>query len=169
MANNLAWSAGAGVGYTWTSCFQTGDLASLASGSAVMSSTGDITNQTAQDLYADFVFELTISSSTLAIGAACSLFLFDKWSVDGTNTYYGDNSFGSAGGTQHTYYPANSLAATWSATITGSAQTVVGVFFSQVQIKPSTFRPVFGQSLGVALTSGTQYGYYRTYRLQTND
>src|SRR5271170_7833744 len=42
MANRTAWTAGNGVGFTWTTAINGSDLASLANGSTVLSSVADI-------------------------------------------------------------------------------------------------------------------------------
>jgi hypothetical protein len=47
------WIGGSGVGFTWTACFAGADINSLANGSSVQSSHGDITNLSALDIFAD--------------------------------------------------------------------------------------------------------------------
>jgi hypothetical protein len=47
LASRTAWTAGNGVGLTWTTAINGSDLASLANGSTVLNSVADIANQTA--------------------------------------------------------------------------------------------------------------------------
>lgn len=171
MANNTGWIGGRGQGLTYGAAFNTADLASLASGSAVMSSVADIANgSTNFDIFADIAFELAIASTTLAAGATCVLAVYDKFSIDGSNSYYGDNAYSS--GSQKAYLPLYCWGGgglyTCTPTITGSAQTLVTGEFTMVRIPPRAFRFVFGQILGVTLGSGTQYSQYETYNTQLN-
>ena len=166
MTNNTAWAAGRGVGLTWTSCFNTGDLASIPSGSSVMSSVADIANGTALDQFADVAFELAIASTTLTAGASLALCIYDKFQIDGSNNYYGDNALPS--GTQKAYLASYGLASAVSMTITGVAQTVITGKFRQVILPPNTFRFALISSLGVTLGAGTQYVSYITYNQALN-
>ncbi|MFZ1109848.1 MAG: hypothetical protein WAN43_16055 [Rhodomicrobium sp.] len=167
MSNRTSWTAGNGQGLTWGAAFNSSDLASLASGHSVMSSVADIANQTNLDMFADVAIELAIASTTLTAGAVASLYIFDKFGIDGSNSYYGDNSLPS--GTQEAYLPNYGLAGVCAPTITGAAQTVVTLLFKQIIIPPRAFRFAFANSLGVTLGSGTQYASYVTYNLNLND
>lgn len=170
MSARTAWVAGNGQGLSFGSAFNTGDLASLASGSSVMSSVADIANGTNLDIYVDVAFELAIASTTLAAGATVMLAVFDKFQIDGSTSYYGDNS--QASGSQKAYLPAYSYGGRgpyiFNPTITGSAQTLVLGTFSQVLLPPRSFRFVLGQVLGVALGAGTQYCQYETFNVNLN-
>ena len=168
MANTIAWIGGAGAGLTWTSAFNASDVDSLASGSAVMSSVADIANGSSLDLYADVAFELAISSTTLAAGAALYLYLLDKFEIDGSTNYYGDNSLTSTGGTQKAYLPSALQVGAFSPTIIGAAQTLVVGMFKGVLIPPRSFRFGFGNLLGVTLSSSGHFVSYQTYKLQDN-
>src|ERR1700744_6592396 len=53
MANRTAWTAGNGVGLSWSTAINGSDLASLANGSTVLSSVADISNGSKLDLYGD--------------------------------------------------------------------------------------------------------------------
>src|ERR1700745_4260876 len=95
------WIAGSGVGFTWTACFAAADINSLANGSSVLSNQGDITNQTALDMFADLSINLgsvtTVAPNTIAI----YLYALNQ---DGTT--YGDNLF--TAGTQSASLPSAS-------------------------------------------------------------
>lgn len=172
MAGTTAWVAGRGQGlsYGTNTAFASADLASLASGSSVMSSVADIANQTNLDTLADVAFQLTIASTTLAAGAVCLLWVFDKYQVDGSTSPYGDGSM--ASGTQKAYQPSYCYGGrgpyTLAPAITGAAQTTVWGVFTQVLLPPRACRFVFGQSLAVALGAGTQYASFETYNLNLN-
>ena len=75
MANRSAWTAGNGVGFTWTTAINGSDMASLANGSTVLSSVADITNQTALDIYADISVRMTVTSATPPAGAWLGIYL----------------------------------------------------------------------------------------------
>jgi hypothetical protein len=90
MANRTAWTAGNGVGFTWTTAINGGDMASMATANSVLSTVADITNQTALDIYADISVLITLgSSSAIAAGAYLGLYLFALQSDGAT---YGDGS-----------------------------------------------------------------------------
>ncbi len=44
MASRTAWTAGNGVGLTWTNCFASADLTSMVSGNTVLSSATAVAN-----------------------------------------------------------------------------------------------------------------------------
>jgi hypothetical protein len=169
VSNTIAWIGGAGQGLTWGAAFNASDLSSLANSNAVLSSAADIANGTALDLYADVAVEIAIPSTTLAVGAAIYLFLFDEFKIDGTNSYYGDNSL--VAGTAKAYLPTYGLVGTVTPTITGAAQTVVTGAVRGILLPPRSFRFVLGNALGVTLdASGTADSYvsYTTYKLNDN-
>jgi hypothetical protein len=89
MANRTAWTAGNGVGFTWTTAINQADLASLANGSTVLSSVADITNQAALDIYADISVRMTVASATPPAGAYFGIYLVGLLD-DGTT--YGDGT-----------------------------------------------------------------------------
>lgn len=164
MANRVAWTAGNGVGYTWTTAINSADLASLAAGSTVLSSVADVTNQTSQDIYMDISVRLAIASTAITAGANFALWLFALLD-DGTT--YGDGNF--VAGTQKAATPAFAPIAVVPfpvATLTALVGFVQGII-----IPPGSFR-LAGQNNTVpttALSSGTQVVKYRTYNLQLNN
>lgn len=169
MANRTAWTPGNGVGLTWTQCFATADLSSLATAHSILSSQGDIANGTAFDQFADVAFELFIPSTTLVAGAALALCVFDKFEIDGTTNYYGDNSL--AAGTSANFLTSYGGAYPFGPTITGAAQTVVTGSFKGIILPPRTFRFALVNNLGVTLdASGTAVSYcsYTTYNQNLN-
>jgi len=168
MTNNTGWTAGRGQGLTFGTAMNAADIDSLATGHSVMSSVADIANQTYQDQFADVAVELVIASTTLAAGAALSLYIFDKYQIDGSTSYYGDNSLTSTGGTQEAYLPGYGLAGTYNATITGAAQTLVVATFRQVVLPTRAFRFALGNSLAVSLAASGHYVSYVTYNISLN-
>ena len=168
MANNDGWSGGATQGLTYGAAFNAADLNSLAAGGSVMSSIGDF--NTFPDLYADFAFEFTIASATL-VTCQVQLYIFDKFEIDGTNSYYGDNS--QASGSQKAYQPAYGYAGVSPMPVTGAAQTVVAGMFKGILLPVGLWRPVIGNGLanssgGIAIASSGNYCSYRTYRTNNN-
>jgi hypothetical protein len=168
MTSRTSWVAGNGAGLTWTQAFNYTDVGSLASGSAVMSSVADIANGTYLDMFADVACELTISSTTLAAGASLALWVFDKYEIDGSTNYYGDNSL-LTGSAQKAYFPSYQPLYIASPTITGSGQTVVVATFKQIILPPRSFRFAFGNLLGVTLAQTHQPIDYVTYNINLND
>ena len=171
MTSRTAWTAGNGVGYTWTALFNSADLASLGSASAVMSSVTAITNQSSQDIYMDVSLSLAFASTTLTAGANFALYLYALLQ-DGTS--YGDDAFSAGTGSSHTItntkigqFPICSFAFP----ITGSATTTMKGQALGLVIPPGTFTCALANwtAPATALSSGTQSVYYRTYNMNLNN
>lgn len=152
------WIAGSGVGLTWTNCFNTADLTSLAysagAGSSVLSSVADITNGTALDVYCDVSFDL--ASLAVAAPAFIGLYLYPL-NRDGTT--YGDNAF--TAGTQAAKVPGQSYLLRNLSFPTGTAAakgTLIGL-----QMPPGSFRFAVYNQMGVAFSASTNAIQYRTY------
>jgi hypothetical protein len=148
------WIAGSGVGYAWTACFASADIASLANGSSVLSSQGDITNQTAQDIFADVSF--SFPPVTTVAPNKIDLFIYPL-NQDGST--YGDNQL--TAGTQAAVTPSSSL---WCGTfvLPVGTQALDGIIIGIV-IPPGTFRFALQNNAGVTMGSGTCTAKYRTY------
>ncbi len=164
MTSQLAWVAGAGVGFTWTTAINGSDLTSLASGSSALSSVADITNQTALDLYADVSVRLSTGSATPAAGAFLGLYLVPLLD-DGVT--YGDGEL-TSGGTMARAYPfppAGTIALESAA-----ATTLLAGFVQGIVIPPGSFRFALynGSGIGLSATAGNNIVKYRTYRLNLN-
>src|SRR3974390_2010594 len=88
MVNRTAWTAGNGVGYTWTSIIQSSDFTTslLTNGQSVLG-TPTVANQTQQDMFMDISVRLSIASSTIAAGANLALWLY---ALLDNGTTYGD-------------------------------------------------------------------------------
>jgi hypothetical protein len=165
MANRTAWTAGNGVGFTWTTAINESDLESLASGSSVLSSIGGITNQTALDLYADVSLRMTISSSTPSAGAFFALYLYALLDDGAT---YGDGQL--TAGTQKAYLPAMAPCAVVPIE-SAAATTLMAGFRQGLIIPPGTFNFALYNGTGLALSStgSNCIVKYRTYNLQLNN
>jgi hypothetical protein len=170
MANREIWGGGLGVGFTWTTAINGSDMASLASGSTVLSSVSDITNQTALDLFADISVRMTLASTTFQTGANVALWLAALLDDGAT---YGDGSMTSGGTvTRNLPYGPIGVVTVQSAV----AATLVAGFVQGVLIPPGSFRLALGNNLvnnsgsGVALsvTAGNNVVKYRTYVLNLN-
>ncbi len=137
---------------------------SLASGSTVLSSVADITNQTALDLYADVSAELTITSQTPSAGAFLGVYLVPLL-AGGSN--YGDGELAS-GGTMARAYPFPPVAAL--SLETAVATTLLAGFAQGIVIPPGSFRFALynGSGLALSATAGNNLVKYRTYRLNLN-
>lgn len=164
MASRAAWTAGNGVGYTWTTAINTADLVSLASGSSVISSVADIANQTNQDLYADLSVRMTIASTAIGAGAFFALYLAALLD-DGAS--YGDAQF--TNGTQAALTPA--YPPVGIIPLPNVTTTKLFGFIQGILIPPGSFRFGLSNQSGVALsaTGGNCIVKYRTYNLQNNN
>lgn len=152
------WIAGSGVGLTWTNCFNTADLTSLAysagAGSSVLSSVADITNGAALDVYCDVSFDL--ASLAVAAPAFIGLYLYPL-NRDGST--YGDNNF--VAGTQKVAVPGYSYLLKNLVFPTGTAVakgTLVGL-----NMPPGSFRFAIWNQMGIAFSASANTIQYRTY------
>src|SRR5437762_2487157 len=159
MSNRTAWTAGNGVGFTWTTAINGGDLASLANGSTVLSSVANIANQTNLDLYADISVRMTVASATPPPGAYFGIYLYAL--LDDGSTY-GDGSMASGGTITRAppFNPADTIPLEGAA-----ATTLLAGFCPGIVIPPGSFRFAFFNNSGAALsaTAGDCIVKYRTY------
>lgn len=161
MTSRTAWTAGNGAGYTWTQAIASARMASMTNGQSVMDGT-DITNQSAQDMFADISISLAIASSTIAAGANIAIFLY-ALNQDGTT--YGDNHLTTTPASVTPSLPPiatiNCFAAATQTSIIGNATGII--------IPPGTFRWAMQNNSGFSLTSGAQAISYRTYNINLNN
>jgi hypothetical protein len=156
-ANRTAWTAGNGVGFTWTSA--QANAGTLASTNSVLDST-DITNQTALDLFCDVSHSLTIASSTIAAGASFNYYVA-YLNQDGTT--YGDNHVTTTPAAAAPTYPPLGPVPCFAA----AAQTSVIGNWTNIVLVPGTFRWINQNNIGFNLTAATIK--YRTYNTQNNN
>ena len=145
------WSAGSGVGLTWTDIFSTATLNSIASTNGILSDLA-ISNGTALDKYMDVSIVLASAAFT-GTGINISLHLYP---LNSDGSTYGDGKFGSSAAGPCAYPPVATIplvAATQAQT--GSAVGIV--------MPPGTFKLVFVNNGGVALASSGNTCQYRTY------
>jgi hypothetical protein len=162
MANRTAWTAGNGVGLTWTTAINSADMASIATTSSVLSSVADIANGTNLDIFADLSVELVTASVTPAAGTGIFFWLYAL--LDGGG--YGDSALVS--GTQKTWIPAFPPCGIITPNTTITSQTSFTGFVQGIIIPPGSFR--FAMNCNIAaLTSGTQTVKYRTYNTNLNN
>jgi hypothetical protein len=165
MANRTGWTAGNGVGFTWTTAINASDLASLANGSTVLSSVADITNQTALDIYADLSVRMTLTSATPPAGAWLGIYLAALLDDGAT---YGDGSLtsGSTITRAPPWSPIGSIPLE-----TAAAATLLAGFVQGIVIPPGSFRFALYNGSGAALsgTAGNCIVKYRTYNMQLNN
>lgn len=165
MANRTAWTAGNGEGLSWGMAFNGSDLASLASGSTVLSSVADIANGAAFDVYCDVAVRLTIASGTPSAGAFLGLYLAALLDDGAT---YADGSMASGGTITRAppYAPAAVIPLESAA-----ATTLLAGFAQSILIPPGSFRFALYNSSGMALspTAGNNVVKYRTYNLNLNN
>lgn len=148
------WVGGSGVGLTWTACFAAADINSLANASSVLSNQGDITNQTALDIFADISFSL--GSVTTVAPNKLDFFIYPL-NQDGST--YGDNQL--TAGSQAAVTPSSSL---WVATFICpvGTQALDGICTGLI-IPPGTFRFALQNNAGVTLAASSNTIKYRTY------
>jgi hypothetical protein len=165
MANRTAWTAGNGVGFSWTALFASGDLTSLANGSTVLSSAADITNQTALDQYMDISVRCTVGSATPPAGAYIGLFLAALLDDGAT---YGDGSMASGATITRAppYAPVGIIPLESAA-----ATTLLAGFVQGIIIPPGSFRIALLNASGAALssTAANNVAKYRTYDVNLNN
>ena len=166
-AGRSAWTAGNGVGYTWTAAMGATDISAgpLANGSTVLSSAADITNQTAQDQFMDVNVEFTVGSASPPAGSYIGVYLVPLNS-DGTTYGTGEMTSGST----ITRAPANGQVCS-----IGIESAVATTFFSGtcigVILPPGSFRLAIFNMSGAALSStgGNNVVKYRTYNINLNN
>lgn len=163
MASRTAWTAGNGVGFTWTTAINSADMASMATANTVVSSVADIANQTNLDMFIDISASLVISSSTIIAGASLSFWIY-ALNQDGTT--YGDGQFtnGTAAAKTPTFAPCGTMPL-----VAAASQTALIGYIQQIIIPPGSFRVAIQNNSGFTLTSGTQTVKYRSYNLNLNN
>ena len=163
MTSRTAWTAGNGVGLTWTTAINSADMASMASGKTVLSSVADIANGTNLDQFADLSAILVISSSTIVAGANLSFWIY---ALEEDGSTYGDGqlSSGSPASVTPTFSPCGVMPL-----VAAAAQTTLVGFVQGIILPPGSFRFAIQNNSGFALTSGTQTVKYRTYNINTNN
>lgn len=169
MTSRTAWTAGNGVGYTWTTAINSGDMNTLGvtgmpTGDTVLSSVADIANQSNQDMFMDVSVRLVIASSTVAAGA--NLALWTYYLLD-DGTTYGDGQFATPGtfaAKTPTFAPFGIIPL-----VAAAAQTLLVGAITQVPIAPGSFRLAIQNNSGFTLTTGTQIVKYRTYNINLNN
>lgn len=165
MANRTAWTAGNGVGFTWTTAINGSDMASLANGSTVLSSVADIANQTALDLYCDISARFTVTSAPPPAGAFLAVYLAALLDDGAT---YGDGTLtsGSTITRAPPYAPVGIIPLESAA-----ATTLLAGYIQGILIPPGSFRFALYNNSGAALssTAGNCIVKYRTYGLNLNN
>jgi hypothetical protein len=165
MSGRSAWTAGNGVGLTWTTAINSSDMASMASAKTVLSTVSDIANGTNLDQFMDISFSLAIASNTIVQGAVISFYLY-LLNQDGST--YGDNQF--TAGTPATLTPTFSPCFTFPLVAAATQTSLIGNNFGNpIIIPPGSFRLAMLNGSGFALTSGTQTVKYRTYNQNLNN
>lgn len=162
MANRTAWTAGNGQGLTWGLALNTADLATMPTGSTVVSSIADIANGTNLDQFADISFSMAIASSTIAAGANMAFWIFIL-NEDGST--YGDGQFtnGAQAAKTPTFPPCAVFPLVAAATQTTMVGGVTGII-----LPPGSFRFACQNNSGFTL-SGTQTIKFRTYNQNLNN
>lgn len=164
MTGRTAWVAGLlNSGLSWTSFFNAADLNSMPNGDSVLSSVTAIANGSSLDQFFDVSFELTIASSTIAVGANLAMWLFP---LNGDGTTYGDNSLtaGSQAAITPGLYPKLIMplrAATGQTKLYGTNN-------EPLVMPPGSWLPVLQNNSGFTLSSSGNAGYFRSYNINLN-
>lgn len=145
------WIAGSGVGLTWTDCFSTATLNSIASGNAILSDL-QIDNSTALDMFCDV--SGAFASITTVAPAYIGLYFYPL-NKDGTT--YGDGRFGSsaAGPPPGNYLVGAFGFAVATAAFEGSVRGVI--------LPPGKGKFVLYNAAGATLAASGNTLQYRTY------
>lgn len=152
------WIAGSGVGLTWTQLFGTNaaQLASLANGSSLLDNSGDIANDTAKDIYADF--SVVLGSATTTAPNKIDVFFYP---LLGDAATYGDGNL--VAGTAKAALPGAEFFVGSIPLLLGAASPLVGAV-QRLVLPPGKGRFVIMNNAGVAFPSTFTAGvYYRTY------
>jgi hypothetical protein len=147
------WVGGSGVGLTWTSISST-EINSLANGNAVLLAT-QIDNTSALDMFMDIGVQL--GSAAFAAPNYLGVYLYPL-NQDGST--YGDGRFTSS---TTAAPPVNYYCGSIGLNPATSAQEGV---LTGIVIPPGKFKIVLMNNGGVALASGSNTVYYRTYNRQ---
>jgi hypothetical protein len=165
MTSRTAWTAGNGVGLTWTTGINSADMASMTNGQSVVSSVADIANGTNLDQFMDISFKLVIASSTIAAGANIAFWLY---LLNQDATTYGDGQF--TAGTAASLTPTFAPCFVFPLVAAASQTNMYGNNFGNpIVIPPGSFRLAMQNNSGFSLTSGTQTVKYRTYNQNLNN
>lgn len=163
-AGRTAWTAGNGVGYTWSALFNGTDFtgAQPTTGQCLLS-TLTITNQTAQDQLMDVSVLQSIASSTIVAGANFTIWLAI---LEADGSTYGDGKLtaGTAGTPCPVWSPVAVIPLYAAATQTSLVGSAMGIV-----IPPGSFRVVMQNNSGFTLTVTTQTWDYRTYNINVNN
>jgi hypothetical protein len=162
MASRTAWTAGNGVGLTWTAVMAGTDLAGLATANTVLS-TDTVTNGTALDQYMDLSVRCSITSTTVTAGANIALWLYPLLDDGAT---YGDGQFvaGTGAALTPTFPPIAVIPL-----VAASAQTKLVGASLELIIPPGTFKIALQNNSGATLATTTQNCLYRTYNINLNN
>lgn len=163
MTSRTSWTAGNGVGLTWSTAINSSDLASLSASYSVLSSVADIANGSNLDIFCDLSVEVAASSSTTTAGQNYALYLY---ALLDNGSQYGDGQF--ASGTPNSKSPTVIPCAIIPLPATTSTQSYYG-FAQGIQLPPGSFRFLFQNNASFALSGGTQTVKYRTYNTNLND
>jgi hypothetical protein len=165
-ASRTAWTAGnLNSGYGWTAVMGAADMTSLASGSTVLSSNADITNQTAQDQFMDVSGVFTVTSATPPVGAYIGVYLMPL-NLDGTTYGTGELTSGST----ITRVPAGGSICSMPIE-TAVATTHFQYTCYNIPIPPGSFRFAVYNGSGAALssTNANSVVSFRTYNINLNN
>lgn len=149
------WTAGSGVGLTWSTAVNSADVNSMASGSAVLSSVADITNGTALDLFADLSVQL--GAITTATPFYLGVYIYP---LNSDGTTYGDSQFSS--GTQTAKVPGGIYYA-GSIIFPSVTTTAVTGTLERIVLPPGSFRFLVYNQVGATLAASSNTIKYRTY------
>lgn len=150
------WTAGNGVGLTWTQLFSAGaSLNSVASANSILDSTGAIGNGVSLDMFADVSVQL--GALTTVAPAQLNIFIY---SLNGDATTYGDGQF--APGTASALLPAANLYVGTISFPVATTTAQVGIL-ERIILPPGAFRFLIQNQTGAALASSGNAFQYRTY------
>jgi hypothetical protein len=164
-ASRTEWTAGNGPGLTWTSGFGSGDMTSMPTADAVLSSATGIANGTNLDIYADISVEITISSTTPAAGSYIAIY---EALLQEDGSTYGDGSF--AAGTQKALVPPYPPVCVIPLQST-NATTLLAGSCTGVLLAPGTFNWVILNETGItwSSTAANNAMKFRTYNVNLNN
>ena len=163
MTSRTAWVAGNGQGLTYGTLINSSDLASMVTGSTVLSTVADIANGSNLDMFMDISLAMISNGTTFAAGSNFALFKYD---LNQDSSHYGDNQL--TAGTQAGITPASPpIAIVNIPALTAGTANIFGTI-TGIVIPPGSFRFALQNNSGTTISSGTQTVKFRTYNINLN-
>jgi hypothetical protein len=162
MASRTSWTAGNGVGLSWTAVLNSSDMQGLSTANTVLG-TPTVTNSSSLDQFMDLSVRCSITASTITAGANIVLWLYPLLD-DGATYGDGQLSAGTGVALTPTFPPVAVIPL-----VAASTQTKLVGASIELVIPPGNFKIALQNNSGFTLATTTQNCLYRTYNINLND